>query len=98
MHHLYIFFFIHRISFTFCLIKAFIKSETFVGLDRQAFITCKNRENVKIRMQIFRQKLVDSNVILAFLDHLKPKTFFVSRACYRTPHPFVNLWIGSCHE
>ena len=30
-------------------------------------------------IEIFCQRLVDSNVILAFLDHLKPKSFFVGQ-------------------
>ena len=93
MHHLYIFFFIHRISFTFFLIKAFIKSENFLALDRQAFISCKNRENEKIRMQIFRQKLVDSNVILVFWDRLKPKILFVAE--YAIEHPTLLQTSGS---
>ena len=42
-------------------------------------ITCKqmmsvlaeNRQNLEILIEIFRQKLIISNVIFAFLDHLK---------------------------
>ena len=30
-------------------------------------------------IEIFRQKLIASNVFLVFLDHLKPKIFFVSQ-------------------
>ena len=32
----------------------------------------------KILIEILRQKFIVSNVILAFLDHLKPKIFFFS--------------------
>ena len=45
----------------------------------QAFIVYKNGENLKKLIEIFRQKLIVSNVILAFLDHLKPTTFFVDQ-------------------
>ena len=46
-------------------------------IHRQTFIVYKNGENLKILIEIFCQKLVVSNVILAFLDHLKPKIFFI---------------------
>ena len=36
---------------------------------------------------MFRQKFIVSKVILAFLDHLKPKIFFVCQPWYQ------NLWI-----
>ena len=45
----------------------------------QAFIVYNNGENFKKLIEIFRQKLIVSNVILAFLDHLKPKNFFVDQ-------------------
>ena len=37
----------------------------------QAFSVYKNEQNLKILKEIFRQKLIVSNVILAFLNHLK---------------------------
>ena len=51
-----------------------------IRLHWQAFIVYENGENLKILIEIFRQKLIASNVILAFLDHLKPKFFFVGQA------------------
>ena len=50
-----------------------------MGLHLQAFIVYKNGENLKMLIEIFRQKLIVSNVILAFLDYLKPKIFFVDQ-------------------
>ena len=49
-------------------------------------------------IEMFRQKLVVSNVILAFLDHLKLKIFFVSQSWWPTlsATPFQNLWIRPC--
>ena len=49
----------------------------------------------KILIEILRQKFIVSNVILAFLDHLKPKIFFFQltmMADIERP-PFQNLWI-----
>ena len=50
----------------------------------QAFIVYKNGENLKIMTEIFRQKLIVSNVILAFLGHLKHKIFFVGQQWWPT--------------
>ena len=46
-------------------------------------------------IEIFCKKPIVSNVILAFLDHLKPKTFFVGQPWSPTYSaiPFQNLWI-----
>ena len=44
----------------------------------------KIKKNWKIVIEIFCQKLRVSNVILAFLDHLKPKLFFVSQPWWPT--------------
>ena len=49
---------------------------TKVRFHRKAFIAYKNGEHLKILIEIFCQKLIVSNVILVFLDHLKPKIFF----------------------
>ena len=38
----------------------------------QAFIAYKNGANLKMLLEIFCQKPIVANVILAFLDHLKP--------------------------
>ena len=62
------FFFSHWLlhkCFPHFLIKAFANFEKLVRFYWQAFI------------EIFCQKLIVLNVILAFLDHLKPKIFFV---------------------
>ena len=45
----------------------------------QAFIVYENGQNLKTPIEIFRQKLMVSNIILALLDHLKPKIFFVGQ-------------------
>ena len=50
----------------------------------QAFIVYKNGENLKILTEIFCQKLTDSNVILAFLDHLKSKIFLLGQPWWPT--------------
>ena len=44
-----------------------------------ACIICKNAKNSKILAEILRQKLLGFKVILAFLDHLKPKILFVGQ-------------------
>ena len=51
---------------------------------RQVFTVYINGENLKMLIEIFCQRLIDSNVILTFLDHLKPKVFFVANIEY---HP-----------
>ena len=71
-------------------------------LDRQAFIIyIKWRKSEKTGRNVSPKTLV-SNVILTFLDHLKPKIFFVSQPWGPTQsppspsfpsHPFQNLWI-----
>ena len=45
----------------------------------QAFTVYKNGKSLKMLIGVFCQKLVFSNVILAFLDYLKPKIFFVGQ-------------------
>ena len=54
------------------LIKAFVNFEKLIRFHGEAFTLYKNGENLKIQTEIFRQKLIASNAILAFLDHLKP--------------------------
>ena len=39
---------------------------------------------MKILIEIFCQKLVVSNIISAFLDHLKPKVFFAGQPWWQT--------------
>ena len=50
----------------------------------QAFMVYKNGENLKILIEMFRQKRLVSDVILTFLDHLKPKIFFVGQPLWLT--------------
>ena len=69
---------LHKCFFSF-LIKAFANFEELIRFHWQAFIVYKNGENLKMLIEIFCQKLIVSNVILAFLDHLKPKIFFVGQ-------------------
>ena len=42
----------------------------------QAFIVYENGKKLKILIEILRLKLIVSNVILAFSDHLKAEIFF----------------------
>ena len=65
---------LHKCFFSF-LIKAFANFEKLIRFHWQAFILCKNGENFKMPIEIFCQKLIISNVNLAFLDHLKPNFF-----------------------
>ena len=61
------------------LIKSFAKSEKLIIFHHQAFVICKNWESLKILKEIFRQKRVVFNVILAFLNYVKPKVFFAGQ-------------------
>ena len=55
------------------LINAFASFEKLIRFHWQAFIVYKNGQNFKMLIDIFCQKLIVSNVILAFSDHQKPK-------------------------
>ena len=65
----------HKCFFSF-LVKVFENFEKLIRFHWQAFIVYKNGENLKMLIEIFCQKSIVSNVILAFLDHLKPKIFW----------------------
>ena len=68
-------------SFFFsCLIKVYPKFEKLIRFHRQAFLVYKNKDNLRM----FCQKLIVSNVILAFLDHLKTKIAFVGQPWWPT--------------
>ena len=71
------------IFFSF-LIKVFAGFEKLIRFYRQAFIVYKNGENLKMLIEMFCQKLVVSNVILAFLNKLEPKIFFVGQPWWPT--------------
>ena len=58
-------------------IRAFANFEKLIRFHWQAFIVYKYWENLKKLIEIFYQKLIVSNVIMAFLDHLESKIFFV---------------------
>ena len=75
----------HKCFFSF-LVKVFENFAKLIRFHWQAFIVYKNGENLKMLIEIFCQKSIVSNVILAFLDHLKPKIFFVGR--HRAPPLF----------
>ena len=51
-------------------------------------------ENTSICQEVIRQKIV-SNVILVFLDHMKPRIFFVGQRWWPTESApiFQNFWI-----
>ena len=80
------FFFSHwlldKCFFSF-LIKAFENFEKLLRFHWQAFIVCKSGENLKILIEIFYQiKLllfILLILILVFLDHMKPRIFFVGQ-------------------
>ena len=48
-----------------------------VRFHQQAFNRYKYGENLKILKEVFHQKPIVSDVVLAFSDHLKAETFFV---------------------
>ena len=77
------------------LIKAFANFEKLIRFHWQAFIVYTNAENLKGLIEMICQKLIVSNVILVFLDHLKPKIFFVNQQWWTTwsATPFQNLSI-----
>ena len=85
---------LHKYFFSF-LIKAFANFEKLIGFHRQAFTVFINGENLKMPIEILCQKLIISNVILAFLYHLKPNVFFVGQPWGPTlsTTPFQNIWI-----
>ena len=60
------------------LMKAFANFEKLIRFHWQAFIV-ENGENLKVRIEIFCQNLIVSNIVLAFLDHLKRNIFFVGQ-------------------
>lgn len=37
----------------------------------EAFVICKNGQNLKMLIKIIREKIIVANIILAFLDHMK---------------------------
>ena len=66
---------LHKCFFSF-LIKAFANFEKLIRFHWQVFIVYINGENLKMLMEIICHKRIVSNVVLAFLDHLKPKIVF----------------------
>ena len=66
------------------LTNVFANIESFIRFHWKAFIVYKNGENLKTLKEIFCQKLIVSNVILAFLDHLEPKIFFIRQLLWPT--------------
>ena len=73
-----------EVFFTLSLWSRFSNFEKLVRFHWQAFIPYKNRQNLKMLKEIFCQKLIVSNVILVFLDHLKRKIFFVGQPRWQT--------------
>ena len=66
-----------------------LKSNKLIGFHHEAFVICKNGKNLKMLIEIIREKLVVANIILAFLDHLKPGIFFAGQ-----PHQILRLFDG----
>ena len=56
------------------------------------YFTDRNGENLKILIEIFWRKVIVSNVISAFLNHLKPKFFLLANhdGQHREP-PFFKI-------
>ena len=81
---------LHKCFFSF-LIKALANFEKLVRFHWQAFIVYKNGENLKTLIEIFYQKRIVSNVILAFLDHLKPKMFFADHGGRHVAPPLFKI-------
>ena len=75
---------LYKCFFSF-LIKAFANFEKLIRFNWQAFIVYKNGENLEILIQIFCQKLIVPDVVLPFLDCLKPKIFFFGK-------PWWPIW------
>ena len=88
---------LHKCFFSF-LIKAFSNFQNLIRLHWLACTVYKNGENLRILIEIFCQKLIVFNIILVFLDYLKPKNFFVGPPWWPTysATPFQNLWIRPC--
>ena len=74
---------LHNCFFSF-LIKAFENFEKLIWLHWHAFVVYKNGENFKILIKIFFQKLLVYNVVLAFLDQLKPRIFSIDQPWWPT--------------
>ena len=66
------------------LIKAFADFVKLIKFHSKVFFVYKNGENLKILIEIFWQKLIISDIVLVFLDHLKPKIFFVGQPSWPT--------------
>ena len=58
---------LHKFFFSF-LIKAFTNFEKLIRFHWQTLIVYKNRETLKMLIEMFCQKLIVSDVVLAFLD------------------------------
>ena len=65
-------------------IKVFTNFEKLMRFHWQAFIVHKNGENLKMLIEIVFPELIVSSGILALLDHLKPKIFFVGQPWWLT--------------
>ena len=74
---------LHRCFFSI-LITALANFEKLIRFHWQSFIVYKNGDNLKMLIQVFCQKCIDSNVFLAFLTLLKPKMFFVGQSLWPT--------------
>ena len=74
---------LHKCFFSF-LSNAFANFEKLIRFHPQTLIVYKNGEDLKIPIEIFCQKLIVSDVILAFIDHLKPNIFFIGQPWWPT--------------
>ena len=72
-------------------LKVFVKFRDLIIFPHQAFIICQNGQSLKMLIEVIRQKIV-SKVILAFLDDLKPRIFFVGQPWWPTESgPFFKV-------
>ena len=75
---------LHKCFISF-LIKAFSNFENLTRFHWQDFLVYQNeKKKLKMLIEIFWQKLLVSDIILAFLDDLKPKRFFVGQPWWPT--------------
>ena len=82
-------------SFFFFFFKAFVNFQKLIRFYLQAFIVYENGENLRTLIETFFQKLIVSILILTFLDHLNPKTFFVGQPWHCTKNEVFPLRISS---
>ena len=72
----------------------FANFEKLIRFHWQAFVVYENGENTKMLIEIFCQKLIASNVILSFLDLLKP-LYISSSPLFKISGSALVVWVYS---